>query len=56
MKKKSPKDVKLIKTLSGLLLFYNAVIITDQEINYLTETHYKPSDTGKLDKFHNKRR
>lgn len=43
------------KLLSGLLLFYNAVIITDQEINYLTETHYKPSDTGKLDKFHNKK-
>ena len=31
------------------------MIITDQEINYLTETHYKPSDTGKLDKFHNKK-
>ncbi|CAX41246.1 uncharacterized protein YPR097W orthologue, putative [Candida dubliniensis CD36] len=43
------------KILSGLLLFYNSMIITDQELDYLKENHYKPSDTGKLDKFHNRK-
>ncbi|EMG48047.1 hypothetical protein G210_1461 [Candida maltosa Xu316] len=43
------------KLLSGLLLFFNSVIITNQEITYLTASHYKPSDTGKIDKFQNRK-
>ncbi|ODV77322.1 uncharacterized protein CANTADRAFT_27195 [Suhomyces tanzawaensis NRRL Y-17324] len=38
------------KFLSGLLLFYNSVIITEQDLTYLKESHLKASDTGKLDK------
>lgn len=41
------------KFLSLLLLFYNSTLITKQELAYLNESHYKPSDTGKLDKFSN---
>ncbi|KAK6457745.1 uncharacterized protein RJT20DRAFT_26122 [Scheffersomyces xylosifermentans] len=41
------------KLLSGLLLFYNSVVITDKELTYLNESHYQPSDTGKMDKFTN---
>ncbi|RCK67124.1 hypothetical protein Cantr_02474 [Candida viswanathii] len=44
------------KLLSGLLLFYNSVIITDQELAYLSDTHLKPSDTGKIDKFQKNKR
>ncbi|ABN65748.2 predicted protein [Scheffersomyces stipitis CBS 6054] len=39
------------KFLSGMLLFYNSVIITNKELTYLNESHLKPSDTGKMDKF-----
>ncbi|KAG7666271.1 uncharacterized protein J8A68_000183 [[Candida] subhashii] len=42
------------KFLSLLLLFYNSTLITKQELTYLNESHYKPSDTGKLDKFQNR--
>lgn len=39
-----------VRLLSVLLLYYNSMIITDKEIQYLTEDHLKPSDKGKLDK------
>lgn len=39
------------KLLGGLLVFYNSVLITDNEMDYLTEPHLKASDTAKLDKF-----
>lgn len=38
------------KLLSGLLLFYNSMLITPQDILYLQQDHLKPSDTGKIDK------
>ncbi|KAI5950250.1 hypothetical protein KGF54_005207 [Candida jiufengensis] len=39
------------KLLSGLLVFYNTVLITTNEMNYLNDSHLKASDTAKLDKF-----
>lgn len=39
------------KLLGGLLVFYNSVLITGNEMAYLTEPHLKASDTAKLDKF-----
>ncbi|KAI5963236.1 uncharacterized protein KGF55_003028 [Candida pseudojiufengensis] len=39
------------KLLSGLLVFYNTVLITSNEMMYLNESHLKASDTAKLDKF-----
>ena len=44
------------KLLSGLLLFYNSIIITNQELNYLSNNHLKPSDTGKIEKFQTNKR
>lgn len=38
------------KFTSGLLLFYNSMIITDKDLEYLETDHLKPSDVGKLDK------
>lgn len=38
------------KLLSGLLLFFNSMLITPQDILYLQADHLKPSDTGKIDK------
>lgn len=38
------------KLLHGLLLFYNSMLISEKDLNYLHEDHLKPSDTGKLDK------
>lgn len=37
------------KFLSGLLLFYNSVVVTDKDMVYLREAHLKPSDTAKMD-------
>lgn len=44
------------KFLSGLLLFYNSVIVTEKDLVYLDEAHLKPSDTGKLDKIQGKQK
>lgn len=38
------------KLTHGLLLFYNSMFITEQDMTYLTEDHIKPSQTGKLEK------
>ncbi|CAH6723747.1 PX domain-containing protein [[Candida] jaroonii] len=38
------------KFTSGLLLFYNSMIITEKDLVYLETDHLKPSDVGKLDK------
>lgn len=40
------------KFLSGLLLFYNSMIITNKDLTYLKESHLKPSDTGNMEKLH----
>lgn len=40
------------KFLSGLLLFYNSMIITSKDLTYLQESHLKPSDTGNMEKLH----
>lgn len=39
-----------VKIARGLLLFYNSMIVTDKDLEYLESDHLKPSDTGKLDK------
>ncbi|KAI5950675.1 hypothetical protein KGF57_004281 [Candida theae] len=39
------------KLLGGLLVFYNSVLITGNEMEYLTKPHLKASDTAKLEKF-----
>ena len=39
------------KLLGGLLVFFNSVLITGNEMDYLTVPHLKASDTAKLDKF-----
>lgn len=44
------------KILSGLLLFYNSVIIINQELDYLSKNHLKPSDTSKIEKFQTSKR
>lgn len=36
--------------LSALVLFYNSMISSNQELEYLASDHLKPSDKGKLDK------
>lgn len=39
-----------VRLLGALLLFYNSMISSKKELQYLHEDHLKPSDKGKLDK------
>lgn len=39
-----------VRLLSFLLLYFNSMIISKKELQYLGEDHLKPSDKGKLDK------
>lgn len=47
MTKRKQVNVKLA---SGLLLFFNSMLITEKDLQYLQNAHLKPSDTGTLDK------
>ncbi|EGV65591.1 hypothetical protein PSN45_003628 [Yamadazyma tenuis] len=38
------------KFVSGLALFYNSVLVTPKDMEYLESEHLAPSDVGKLDK------
>lgn len=42
------------KMLSSLLLFYNSMLITEKDLDYLHNEHLKPSETGALDKIRKK--
>lgn len=42
------------KMLSSLLLFFNSMLITGQDLEYLHNEHLKPSETGALDKIRKK--